>query len=831
MRVGGPTSCSPGDEEDLVQIMTLDALAGDIYSTGQMLSGYGQFCQFVVDGNVCDSVKYVQDNQPTSFWGIPNSGINHVASIIPQGDWSAQTGFYYQQSDWQSLRTDRIVAQITSVPDIFSFGDNTQFSNWALTGFQRFTNCSPSNFRTTWGQLNLTLITITGVHTLTLDQNGIIIAQGSRTGNGSITLVDPASVSGVAGTVTLTYSGDISSGSDLIARFPASYPLYVQAIPFVSGSFPQAHAGIVFDDGYSSSFIARSQPLTTGNHYGLARQIDDAGNESTNLDGGGTIVPIVVPPNPPGTPVYASGGFAATIIHFLASSTTGATYNGYDSGITGILDLSTPSFTHAAGSGTLSQTLAAISAGYTGTRTILVRAVAPRAPIWTLESASEANNWTDVCWSPSLSLFVAVAGSGTHRVMTSPDGVTWTNRTVSAYIWNAVCWSPSLGIFCAVGDSGAVVGRVMTSPDGVTWTNQTAGDNAGWEDVCWSPDLNLFCAVAPNVGSGTHQVMTSPDGVTWTGRASAATSGYESICWSSALGLFCSVVNDSFSTPQVMTSPDGTTWTSHSSSTTTNWADVCWSPALGLFCAVGSNSGNGYIMTSANGSSWTTRLTSASISWGTIVWSQDLGIFVAVGGVNTNNGYIKTSIDGINWTSETSGDINPIWQGIEWAPGIQTFCVVAGSGTKRVQINIFSSIEEGNLQTLVIEYLSGTVVALRPPSPSINQNVTVSGRTLTVPISVNLNGAAVLPTTVKIFLFAPGGSPNYSSPDGSIAVPVGQNVVNANISTTAGSDGEYCFAIRSQSAAGTQDANILLYGVVKLTTTVPAGPVSTISAD
>ena len=49
---------------------------------------------------------------------------------------------------------------------------------------------------------------------------------------------------------------------------------------------------------------------------------------------------------------------------------------------------------------------------------------------WTARtSAGEGNSWVSVCWSPELSLFVATALTGTYRVMTSPDGITWTARS------------------------------------------------------------------------------------------------------------------------------------------------------------------------------------------------------------------------------------------------------------------------------------------------------------------------------------------------------------------------------------------------------------------
>jgi len=60
-------------------------------------------------------------------------------------------------------------------------------------------------------------------------------------------------------------------------------------------------------------------------------------------------------------------------------------------------------------------------------------------------------------------------------VMTSPDGIAWTGRTVGvdmATDWNSVTWTGTQ--FVAVGAYGT--NRVMTSPDGITWTPRTPGD-------------------------------------------------------------------------------------------------------------------------------------------------------------------------------------------------------------------------------------------------------------------------------------------------------------------------------------------------------------------
>ena len=122
----------------------------------------------------------------------------------------------------------------------------------------------------------------------------------------------------------------------------------------------------------------------------------------------------------------------------------------------------------------------------------------------------EASAWNSVCYGNGL--FVAVASSGTKRVMTSPDGEDWTPRTVEASYWNSVCYGN--GLFVAVAYDGTK--RVMISTDGITWTPRTV-EASYWLSVCYGN--GLFVAVA---NSGTKRVMTSTDGITWTPRAVTA---------------------------------------------------------------------------------------------------------------------------------------------------------------------------------------------------------------------------------------------------------------------------------------------------------------------
>jgi hypothetical protein len=118
--------------------------------------------------------------------------------------------------------------------------------------------------------------------------------------------------------------------------------------------------------------------------------------------------------------------------------------------------------------------------------------------------------WLSICWSPQLGLFVAVAahwdGGNNNYIMTSQNGRTWTTISNPHNYGGTggICWSPELRLFVALSYS---LGRIVTSPDGITWTTRqyTGGDMVG---VCWSPELGIF-VVANGSGSGSNRIMTS----------------------------------------------------------------------------------------------------------------------------------------------------------------------------------------------------------------------------------------------------------------------------------------------------------------------------------
>ena len=273
---------------------------------------------------------------------------------------------------------------------------------------------------------------------------------------------------------------------------------------------------------------------------------------------------------------------------------------------------------------------------------------------WTGRTPAETNNWSGVAYGNGV--FVAVSTDGTNRVMTSPDGVTWTARSAPNSQWMTVTYGN--GLFVAVADWGSNL--VMTSPDGINWTARSAAASSYWRSVTYGN--GLFVAVAWN---GASQVMTSPDGINWTARSVPEANGWKSVTYGN--GTFVAV---SFNgTNQVMTSSDGITWTARSEPGDGGWGEVKY--GNGTFVAV-ANSGTDRAMTSPDGITWTVR-SAPEDQWQSLTYGN--GNFVSAG-YNT----AMYSTDGTTWTSRPAVPNN--WSDVVYANG--RFVAVADGGSTSV---------------------------------------------------------------------------------------------------------------------------------------------------
>ena len=113
-----------------------------------------------------------------------------------------------------------------------------------------------------------------------------------------------------------------------------------------------------------------------------------------------------------------------------------------------------------------------------------------------------------------------------NRVMTSPDGLTWTIRGTTGldYAWSSVTFAN--GLFVAV----ATTGTTMTSYDGISWTARPGPNTNSWRRVAYGN--GLFVAVA---GTGTGNRVMTCNTVQLAGFGSGSGGVYLSVVQSSGL--------------------------------------------------------------------------------------------------------------------------------------------------------------------------------------------------------------------------------------------------------------------------------------------------------
>lgn len=226
-------------------------------------------------------------------------------------------------------------------------------------------------------------------------------------------------------------------------------------------------------------------------------------------------------------------------------------------------------------------------------------------------------------------VFVVASGSvgsptRTARIVTSPDGVTWTERfnsTVGAFghvahgngvtlvnvaegklvrSVDGIAWtlvdSPSRnatavkfvnGQFFVLGDRG----ELFVSADGAAWTARTTGTGNALNNVAFGNGLYLA------VGSG-GTIITSPDTTTWTVQASGTADPLRPVAYAAGLWV---VANDEATLTKIRTSPDGITWTRTSNVANPQTFQSIATNGTSLVVV----SDQGEIMRSTDGATWT----------------------------------------------------------------------------------------------------------------------------------------------------------------------------------------------------------------------------------
>jgi len=174
-------------------------------------------------------------------------------------------------------------------------------------------------------------------------------------------------------------------------------------------------------------------------------------------------------------------------------------------------------------------------------------------------AASFAGGFTRVIWVASLGLFVATGAgpSNAGTIQTSPDGVTWTQRSSAM----AFYWVVNLGgTLVAYGYDGTT-NYSYTSTNGTGWTQHALAVALSRNGAASASASMLVCGGG---GFGTStSVYSSTDGITFTARTLGSSDDMTtySLAYCSA-GFFVAAGRDSTDADAIVqVSTNGTTWT------------------------------------------------------------------------------------------------------------------------------------------------------------------------------------------------------------------------------------------------------------------------------
>lgn len=294
------------------------------------------------------------------------------------------------------------------------------------------------------------------------------------------------------------------------------------------------------------------------------------------------------------------------------------------------------------------QSLALIMILISGALAAPLSANAEEGETWTTRSFPETLSHPRVVYAGGQFL-LADGDPNDGSLYTSPDGFTWTKRTVSPKFKHVFDFAYGNGVYVATGQNinipSSGMPRMFYSTDAITWTETNplpiygnhwsiafgagkfvasmGGCNGGATGKCviYSTNgIDWTLATTPDVGqgpitniadtlfdgtqfytvSGGGAILTSPNGVNWTYRATIPSSPWTSYINEFAFGNSTVVAVGPNSWVYSSTTPG--TWTSRtgSPSSSTTWVDIAFGQTK--FVAI---SGQGNVMRSSNGVTWT----------------------------------------------------------------------------------------------------------------------------------------------------------------------------------------------------------------------------------
>lgn len=310
-------------------------------------------------------------------------------------------------------------------------------------------------------------------------------------------------------------------------------------------------------------------------------------------------------------------------------------------------------------------------------------------------------------------------------------GGSWTSRaSPSGYVLNGLGYGG--GTFVAVGMGNTI----MTSTDGLSWTNRLAAatglDNQWFSGNAVIHDGTRFIMVGDKTGSNPALIATSTDGASWTRRTwSSATTEYQLTDVAAANGRITVVGANGV----IATSTDGgANWQEETQSVASAFHGVTANGTTRV--AVGRDSGYYGVIMYNSGSGWTMATGITDFYPQDVVWTGEQ--FVAVGGVSSSgnsNPVVMTSPNGTSWTryplSATEASTGKPLQEVTWDA---TASKLYATGYDATSSHIIISSSNGSSWTLEHQATVTGNGALGGIASSGTRIVTVGGtRSVTKP--------------------------------------------------------------------------------------------------
>ena len=237
----------------------------------------------------------------------------------------------------------------------------------------------------------------------------------------------------------------------------------------------------------------------------------------------------------------------------------------------------------------------------------------------------------------------------TPAAYTSPDGVTWTRRTLPGA--NYTPYAPRFlngKFFVTLQSSGPGNGVIASSADGITWTSSSLGAAISAPmDLTFGNGLYVGCIASPIPGA--NQIITSTDGVSWTPRSIAANSNGGHIVFFNGK-FYATVTNYTVANGSgIYSSADGLAWTKVSGAPADPNQLAAGASSLLTTFFTGASVGQAV---SSDGVTFTTASPGLPLSGGTIRYLN--GAFLSAArssATSSDDNLVSASLDGRTWTT------------------------------------------------------------------------------------------------------------------------------------------------------------------------------------